>query len=251
MATATSEFQLKWNDFQQNVSRTFSQLRQESGLFDVTLVSSDQKQVSAHRLVLSACSDFFKNIFCNNTHTHPLLYLDRVNSREINLMLDYIYNGEVNIHQIYLDRFLEIGEKFKLDGILAPKEVTLPRENSSDILDDSNKFKTEVDCELELSEQEDNIPTTNTNEKSITVMNQSLIDNYSKIESKFEELVVKENNSWKCTACGKISKKIFNIKRHIEIHLSGLSYECNVCGKDFKSSNYFNVHKYKSCKNIQ
>ena len=113
------------------------------------------------------------------------------------------------------------------------------------------KNKTEVNCELELSEQEDNIPTTNTNEKSITVMNQSLIDNYSKIESKFEELVVKENNSWKCTACGKISKKIFNIKRHIEIHLSGLSYECNVCGKDFKSSNYFNVHKYKSCKNIQ
>ena len=102
MATATSEFQLKWNDFQQNVSRTFSQLRQESGLFDVTLVSSDQKQVSAHRLVLSACSDFFKNIFCNNTHSHPLLYFDRVSSREINLMLDYIYNGEVNIHQIHI-----------------------------------------------------------------------------------------------------------------------------------------------------
>merc|ERR1719418_317870 len=100
---ATSEFCLKWNDFQQNVSKTFSQLRQQSDLFDVTLVSSDHKQVSAHRLVLSACSEFFKNIFCSNTHSHPLLYLDKVNIREINLMLDYIYNGEVNIHQLYLD----------------------------------------------------------------------------------------------------------------------------------------------------
>ena len=119
MATATSEFHLKWNDFQQNVSRTFSQLRQESGLFDVTLVSSDHKQVSAHRLVLSACSDFFKNIFHRITHSHPLLYLDGVDHTEINLMLDYIYQGEVQIYQEHLDRFLEIAEKFKLDGLLA------------------------------------------------------------------------------------------------------------------------------------
>ena len=83
---SSEKFCLKWNDFQQNVSKTFSQLRQQTGLFDVTLVSSNQRQVSAHRLVLSACSDFFKNIFHRITHSHPLLYLDGVDHGEINLM---------------------------------------------------------------------------------------------------------------------------------------------------------------------
>ena len=104
---------LKWN-----VSNSFSQLRQQTGLFDVTLVSRDQKQVSAHRLVLSACSEFFKTIFHSNTHSHPLLYLDGVDHGEINLMLDYIYKGEVQIFQDCLDRFLSIAEKFQLDGLL-------------------------------------------------------------------------------------------------------------------------------------
>ena len=66
---------LKWNDFEKNVSKSFSQLtRKQTGLFDVTLVSSDQKQVSAHRLVLSACSDFFKNIL-NSLISGPEYYL--------------------------------------------------------------------------------------------------------------------------------------------------------------------------------
>ena len=112
---SSEKFCLKWNDFERNASKSFSQLRQQRGLFDVTLVSSDQQQVSAHRLVLSACSDFFKTIFYSNTHSHPLLYLDGVDSREINLMLDYIYQGEVQIYQESLDRFLQIANKFKSD----------------------------------------------------------------------------------------------------------------------------------------
>ena len=122
MMGSSEKFCLKWNDFQDNVTKSFSKLRQESGLFDVTLVGSDQKQLSAHRLVLSACSDFFKTIFHSNTHSHPLLYLDGVDQAEINLMLDYIYQGEVQIYQEHLDRFLDVAKKFKLEGLMAEVE---------------------------------------------------------------------------------------------------------------------------------
>ena len=50
----SEKFSLKWNDFQSNVSRTFGQLRSEEEFFDVSLVSDDQKIMSAHKLVLSA-----------------------------------------------------------------------------------------------------------------------------------------------------------------------------------------------------
>ena len=86
---SSEKFSLKWNDFEKNVSKSFSQMRQQTGLFDVTLVSSDQKQVSAHRLVLSACSDFFKNIL-NSLISGPEYYLwvtNKANKRTIKIPL--------------------------------------------------------------------------------------------------------------------------------------------------------------------
>ena len=75
----TEKFCLKWNDFQSNVTAAFSQLRNITHYQDVTLVSDDFTQVSAHRVVLSACSDYFNRILSQNTHSHPLLCLDGIN----------------------------------------------------------------------------------------------------------------------------------------------------------------------------
>ena len=59
---------LKWEDFHSSVRKSFSSLRNEQDLFDVTLVSDDEKHIAAHKLVLSASSDFFKNILLKENH---------------------------------------------------------------------------------------------------------------------------------------------------------------------------------------
>ena len=65
---------LKWNDFYFNVSKSFRELRHEEYLQDVTLVSDDNTQISAHKLVLSACSEHFKSIFKTNAkQTNPII----------------------------------------------------------------------------------------------------------------------------------------------------------------------------------
>ena len=53
-----------------------------------------------------------------------MLYLDSVGVMEVNIMLDYIYQGEVSIDQEYLDIFLDITTKFKLLGPLTDGEVS-------------------------------------------------------------------------------------------------------------------------------
>ena len=78
------KFSLKWNDFNSNVSKSFSLFRNEEYLQDVTLVTDDNKQVSAHKLVLSASSEYFKNIFQSNKHSHPLLCLGGISSNDLN-----------------------------------------------------------------------------------------------------------------------------------------------------------------------
>ena len=110
-------FSLKWNDFDTNTSKAFGLLRNEDFLQDVTLVGDDNHQVAAHKLVLSACSDYFKTIFKTNKHNHPLLCLERMSSSDISNILDYMYNGEVKIFQDDLERFLSVAQRFKLEGI--------------------------------------------------------------------------------------------------------------------------------------
>ena len=112
-------FLLKWNDFQENVSKSFGILRNNTFFQDVTLVGDDQKQLSAHKVVLSSCSDYFNTILKQNNHSHPLLCFDGINSSDLNNLLDYIYNGEIQIYQEDLDRFLLIAQRFRLEGLLA------------------------------------------------------------------------------------------------------------------------------------
>ena len=107
------KFSLKWNDYLVNVTKKFSSLRNEEEFSDVTLVSSDKRQVSAHKVVLSSSSDYFKTILqSNNKSKDIILCLENINHEELNNVLDYVYNGEVNIEQDQLDRFLTIAQRY-------------------------------------------------------------------------------------------------------------------------------------------
>ena len=256
---SSEKFCLKWNDFQQNVSKTFSQLRQQSGLFDVTLVSSDQKQVSAHRLVLSACSEFFKNIFYNNTHSHPLLYLDSADSDEIHHMLDYIYQGEVQILKDDVDKFLEVAKKFKLDGLFVSNDevmdihtdVNMERKNQTSINEQQNNVseKHETTQNMIVKEKsreveaiEANTPPALPNPSYRPPAPTLRADYNAEVELKFEELIVREGKIYTCTVCNKSMMNKMNMRMHLEIHLTGISFDCSLCEKSFRKSSTRKQH---------
>ena len=87
----SEKFCLKWNDFQSNVSKSFRIFRNEDYLHDVTLVGDDHIQVSAHKLVLSASSEYFKDLFKNNKHSFPMICLEGISSNDLTNILDYMY----------------------------------------------------------------------------------------------------------------------------------------------------------------
>ena len=109
------KFCLKWNDFQVNVSNSFSTLRKENNFYDVNLVSDDDQVVSAHKVVLSASSEFFKSVLRKADHSKPMIYLNGVDFKELNNILDYIYEGEVQLYQDDLGNFLGVAQKLKID----------------------------------------------------------------------------------------------------------------------------------------
>ena len=116
------KFCLKWNDFQVNVTSSFRKLRNTDDFYDVTLVSDDHQQVSAHKVVLASSSEYFNKILKKNKHSHPLLCLNGVKSNDLHNILDYIYNGEIQIFQDDLDSFLAAAKRFQLEGLNKEQE---------------------------------------------------------------------------------------------------------------------------------
>jgi len=115
-------FSLRWNDFEENLSSGLKNLRDSNHFFDVTLLS-DSGQVGAHKLILSACSSFFRQILVSNPHQHPLIYLKGVSKEEIINLLNFMYCGEVNVAQDELASFLAAAEDLKVKGLTNNEEV--------------------------------------------------------------------------------------------------------------------------------
>ena len=99
---ANEKFCLKWNDFESSISGAFKELRDDNDFFDLTLACEDN-QVKAHKVILSACSPFFRTILRKNPHQHPLLYLKGLKYNDILSVLNFMYNGEVNVAQEELE----------------------------------------------------------------------------------------------------------------------------------------------------
>jgi len=111
-------FCLKWNDFQGSISSSLGSLRTTSDLLDVTLQCGTES-LQCHRLVLSACSDWFKTVFraLPAITQHPVIVLWEATARDMALLLDFMYNGEVNVKQENLNSFLALAEKLSVRGL--------------------------------------------------------------------------------------------------------------------------------------
>merc|ERR1719370_138787 len=105
---------MKWNEFDTNVKEYLKILRGDQRLFDVTLVTDDGQHIPAHKIILSAGSQFFSDIFLKSNQTNMLIFLKGINSVQLANFLDFIYNGEASIGQEDLKKFLETGKELKV-----------------------------------------------------------------------------------------------------------------------------------------
>jgi len=61
-------------------------------------------------------------------------------------------------------------------------------------------------------------------------------------------MIEKHGEVWACTRCGKSAQDArgkANLRRHIEVHIEGVAYNCDICGKSSGSKNGLNQHKAK------
>ena len=100
------------------MSSSFTKLRQKSEFFDVTLSCDHGKsEIQAHKVILAACSPFFHRVLARNPHQNPLIYLKGVDYENLEAVINFMYQGEVNVAQEDLNGFLGVAQELAVKGL--------------------------------------------------------------------------------------------------------------------------------------
>jgi len=111
------QFCLKWNNYQLSLTSAFKHLLEEEDFVDVTL-SAEGQNLKAHKVVLSACSSYFRDLLRGiSSWQHPVLVLRDVPFLELQSILEFVYLGEVNVEQDRLQSFLKTAELLRIKGL--------------------------------------------------------------------------------------------------------------------------------------
>ena len=120
---------LSWNKFNETVENTFRNLGSSGDFSDITLAGADGELVEAHRAILGSCSPVLKTILLKISNNHPLLYMKGMNIEEINLLLKFVYTGEVTLEKENLERFLETANELQIAGLVKSARKDIEESN--------------------------------------------------------------------------------------------------------------------------
>jgi hypothetical protein len=101
-------------------------------LTDVTL-SCGPRLFAAHKLVLSVCSGYFSQLFARRTppgassnvaYGQTIVYLKDVEPKHMELILTYMYRGEINVKEGDLMALLETAKGLQVKGLSEAGETS-------------------------------------------------------------------------------------------------------------------------------
>ena len=266
---------LTWKDFQENLSTSFSRLRESNNFTDVTLVCEDGERIESHKVILAAFSPVFEKLLLQGTvHPHPLIYMRGTKKVDLVAVIDFLYFGEANILQENVDSFLAVAEDLKVKGL--QKEMRKEEEIATTL--ENPKMRKEEERATTLENQKTTKRTPKRKEKqekSSAEVKSELVeyspngngigdggstnnstDQLKMHKAKVNSMLEKSENhitnesynlqAYSCKECGKEGVKT-NIEKHIEKHhIEGIALPCPFCEKICKSTTALTHHKKTS-----
>ncbi len=265
----SEELFLRWDDHHSLFFNAAEQLCQGDFLTDVTL-SCGNRHFSAHKLVLSVCSGYFAKLFASRRSppfTQTVVYLKDVDPKHLELILRYMYRGEISLSEDDLVALLQTAKGLEIKGLTdaGDTQEQLPQSTDSKrksivVTDkdadqsEAKRIKTEdtwtgaqkqgvtfaagsevieqVAAEVEERSYEDvYIPGNATrSEDTEEMVEMEEVDSVPSIEAALNERTgMIEENPNQCRVCGQVFSRRTDIPRHMAIHTDEKRWKCFYC----------------------
>jgi len=108
------KFNIKWKAPDGLLKQILKDFRHSNFLEYVTLVCDDQRELKAHRIVLSSLSDVMKSILNGHLEENPRIYLTEIQYKYMESILNFIYLGETSIEKKDIQEITNIAKHLQL-----------------------------------------------------------------------------------------------------------------------------------------
>ena len=241
-------------DLTLNSKNTAEVFWNDTAFTDVTLVTCDDRQINAHKVILSNFSALFRNIIDRNHHQKPLIYLKDITHSTLIVLLKYIYIGRCEVKAGDLEAFLATAKDLKIEGInegLSQEEPTSEK-----------KFHRTFQNDNEIPKIEDNTPYIKDSAEIYEIVKlEDGLKNQSQAKESLpvsESILFESKEVYKvgvsCPKCEKQFKYIGILTKHMkEVHLKTSKkkkklkrkegiYVCSLCESKFTTQTLLSLH---------
>lgn len=97
--------------------QTFGDLFRNKILTDVTLLCEDKVKIEAHKVVLCAGSNFFREFFTSSTRDHLTLYMRGIRRDQLMPLIQFLYCGETTVPNNKVKEILTIAKELEISTL--------------------------------------------------------------------------------------------------------------------------------------
>ena len=197
-----SSGELSFRNLNSNLEESFSYAQYS----DVTLVSDELTPFHAHKIVLSSCSDVFKNLFIENADSQPLIYLRDVRGQDLQSIMQFIYLGQTKISKMQSKKFFEAARKLGIKRL-----IDADQESTAFLGNDAKKATEKVNPNLNVA--------------------------------KFMNKYIKDDELSHCKRCYYIDENELSLKKQMQVQHESRMYSCTSCEHNITDQDHLPHHK--------
>lgn len=280
MAKDFENFNVSYDEFHENIGGSLLALQKCSSFVDVSLACLDG-HVQAHKVILAASSQFFQTILNEVTSKDLVIYLKGVKVKYLTYLIDFIYNGNVDVPPCDLQKFLDLGQELKVKGLVEKNKKsglnTVKSETQKSV--EFSPVVKEIESKSPIAQepfdplQDDAIYYEDYsigfdsylepgNELGDTAaVREKLLDPSSNLTFSQEKLdqnrflthllsIMQKTSlkgpkgfQWSCLVCGKVYPQRNHLQEHVESkHVKGVRHTCSLCNQEFTQSKHLKFH---------
>ena len=211
-----------------NFTKAAKTIRGIKTLTDVTL-ACDDGEIEAHKFVLFSCSEFFQDILSRMTNPKPYIYLKHTNMYQLQIILDFMYEGEVSVAEDDVKDVLAAADDLKVRGLMESHD------KQEDFTEKVNEIKEKIASVLHKSEHNQSFDSSISLDETVSEDKNS----HEKCLEMMERKTEGGKKVWTCKFCQKSSNDKTRIRKHVESHLSKLDRA--VKDEDMNNESMFNL----------
>ena len=232
-----STVHLQWGSFPSWSSGSWSSLYRDRRLADITLLSQEMVSFRVHKVVLGASSRLLERLVVE--HPTPLLFLRGISSSMLEVLIQFVYLGEVEVPQDMVEELLETAQDLGVQGLDGGEPVSRQQ---------TEEAQYGVSGTLNRQTTEQTQQGEETGNQDVSMAKESI----QSFESRYPGIQVKDsgmqnnfeagNNSFKCVDCQKRFSTKSSLDHHKIIHIIKKEFKCDICGESISHERNLQKH---------